>query len=304
LDVASPFVLGHLATSAAPEIHITVDDAPTRADHNVPPEGRLMASLEFDTPQYALVDRGDEGFLYRLHNLVDIEVAPNQHELRCQFVDGATREVLPVLLAGNVLAMLLLLRGELVLHASAVERDGRAIGLVGHSGAGKSTLAAMACLAGCKLVTDDVLRVVPTETGALCYRGSAALRLRPSSRAVTGAILSDDRMSADGRHLLSSEPTDFDEIPLEAIFIPRLREVDHPLIRTPLEPKAAFLSLIEFPRVQNWNDPVTAAEHFAKLAAIVERTPVYALDIPRGVAVGSRWFEQFTDLLFEASSTP
>lgn len=304
MDVASPFLLGHPAMSDQPEIRITVDDAPSQADHSEPLVGRLIASFALDTPQYALVDLGDEGYLYRFHNFVDIKIAQNQRDLHCQFVAGAPEEVLPVILAGNVMAMLLLLRGELVFHASAIERAGRAVAIAGHSGAGKSTLAAMACLARSKLVTDDVLRVVPTGIDVICYRGTAALRLRPSSRALTSEIPWDDHMSADGRRLLSSEPTTCDQLPLEAIFIPRLREADHPLARTLLAPKSALFALLELPRVQNWNDPVTSAEHFMKLATVVEQTPVYALDVPRGVAAGPSWFERLTDLLFEAPSVP
>ncbi len=304
IDVESPFLLGHLAISHAAEVRITVDDATTDADHREPLDGRLIASFALDTPRYALVDRGNEGYLYRFHKFVDIAISNNQRDLHCQFVPGAPEEVLPVILAGNVLAMLLLLRGELVFHASAVERDGRAIALTGHSGAGKSTLAAMACLTNAKLVTDDVLRVVPAGTGSVCFRGASALRLRPSSRALTSEVPWDDHVSADGRHLLSSEPTACDELPLEAIYIPRLREVGHPLTRTLLTPRTALFALLELPRVQNWNDPLTSAEHFTKLATAVKCTPVYTLDVPRGVTAGPRWFERLTDLLFEAPSAP
>ncbi len=58
---------------------------------------------------------------------------------------------------GPGLATLLTQRGRLVLHASAVEIDGRAIAFLGGSGWGKSTTAAALIARGHALVADDVL---------------------------------------------------------------------------------------------------------------------------------------------------
>jgi hypothetical protein len=59
-------------------------------------------------------------------------------------------------LLGTVMAAVLYQRGDIPLHASAIEKDGRLILFAGNSGAGKSTL--LACLAtrGYNVFTDDV----------------------------------------------------------------------------------------------------------------------------------------------------
>lgn len=62
-------------------------------------------------------------------------------------------------LLGPVLALLLHLRGILVLHASAVEINGRSAVFVGDKMAGKSTTAAAFLRAGHRLLTDDLLAV-------------------------------------------------------------------------------------------------------------------------------------------------
>ncbi|WP_336000312.1 HPr kinase/phosphorylase [Halorientalis halophila] len=61
-------------------------------------------------------------------------------------------------LLGRVIGMVLVLRGSLCLHASAVAVDGRAVLFAGPSGAGKSTTALAVALSrdGGSFVTDDV----------------------------------------------------------------------------------------------------------------------------------------------------
>ncbi|MEO0344597.1 MAG: serine kinase [Pseudomonadota bacterium] len=61
-------------------------------------------------------------------------------------------------LLGPVMGLLLHLRGHFLLHASAVEFNGRGYGFVGDKGAGKSTLAAALVQdPGVTLLTDDLL---------------------------------------------------------------------------------------------------------------------------------------------------
>ena len=58
------------------------------------------------------------------------------------------------------------LRRFLLLHAAAVERDGRAVVMTGESGAGKSTLAALLQARGWRLMADEFVLVDP-DTGAI-----------------------------------------------------------------------------------------------------------------------------------------
>src|SRR4051812_19390199 len=67
---------------------------------------------------------------------------------------------------GMNLQMALGQRRFLLLHASAVERDGRALLMTGHSGAGKSTLAALLGERGWRFLGDE-FALVDLETGAL-----------------------------------------------------------------------------------------------------------------------------------------
>jgi len=299
LTVAAPFALGlPVRPDAAVDVRITVDPAPLEVDQDHLPEGRVLASLVEERPLYTLVDRGEAGHLFRFHGYADVQMAADSGEICCRLVPGAVPAMLSVILAGTVLAALLLLRDQLVLHASAVERDGRAVALVAGSGGGKSTLAGMVCAAGARLVTDDVLRVETSRQGAIAYRGAGALRLRPGSKALVVADTAASERSADGRHLLRAPPTAHDTVRLDAIVIPRLGPADRPLVRTGLPAKAGLLALLEQPRVQGWVDPATAASQFTNLVSVVDRVPIAYLDVPWGVSLDPAWFERLADELF------
>lgn len=300
MNVSSPVALGHRADpESKPDVHISVGKEVAAEEHAREPQGRLIAHYRDDRPRYSLFDVGKEGYFYRFHDLVDIQISDDQRHLECRLVAGAEAEMLPVILAGNVMSALMLLHGQVVLHASAVERDGEAVAMVGNPGAGKSTLAAIACVAGAHLVTDDVLRVKPDTAGEpMCFRGAAALRIRPQSKSLAAEIKRLESSSADGRHLMESPPTTLDTLPLRAIAVPRLRDPQHPLRRTALSRKSALLTLLRFPRVQNWQDPATSAQHFQLHSSLVGRLPVYELEVPRDIAVDGDWPRRILDLLF------
>ena len=62
------------------------------------------------------------------------------------------------------------LTGRHVIHAAAVEMDGRAVLATGGSGAGKSTFAFSASRHGGRVISDD-LSIVTTHSGELCVSG-------------------------------------------------------------------------------------------------------------------------------------
>ncbi len=81
-------------------------------------------------------------------------------------------------LVGSVLGMALQQRGELLLHASAVLRDGRVTCFIGESGAGKSTLAALLGRAGHPVLADDVVVVRADADGRFrAWPGSCLFKL-------------------------------------------------------------------------------------------------------------------------------
>lgn len=72
---------------------------------------------------------------------------------------GADEAKIRLYLLGTCMGVLLMQRGILPLHGSAVVIDGKVYAIVGESGAGKSTLAAAFAHSGYPLMTDDVIAV-------------------------------------------------------------------------------------------------------------------------------------------------
>ncbi|MEH7493790.1 aldolase [Neobacillus niacini] len=72
-------------------------------------------------------------------------------------------DVIRLYLLGSCMGAILMQRGILPLHGSAIAINGKAYAIVGESGAGKSTLATALLYKGYQLLTDDVIGVYFTK---------------------------------------------------------------------------------------------------------------------------------------------
>lgn len=81
----------------------------------------------------------------------------------------------------SVLASALYQRGLVVLHASAVVIDGKAVVFCGDSGCGKSTLCAKLHARGHHLLADDVVVCQPHNSGYLVHPGVQEFKLWPDT---------------------------------------------------------------------------------------------------------------------------
>ena len=73
--------------------------------------------------------------------------------------NNVTEDDLITFLLGSVLSICLIQRGLLVLHANALEKDGKSIICLGESGSGKSTLACILMQQGWNLLADDLVAI-------------------------------------------------------------------------------------------------------------------------------------------------
>ena len=282
VSIAAPFDLAASAGGGRAEAwEVTVGDELPSDAHESAPFDPVVARIDDDPVFYLLIQHAQDRYTFRFNRFADARIDMIDRRITWHPFPGSETDRLPILTAGTVLAAICQLNGQLVLHASAVAVEGSAVAFVGDSGAGKSTLAAMACLGGADLVTDDVLRVEPHHGGFQCYRGARALRLRSGSRVLSRQRQADSTISPDGRHLYEPDACAAEVLPLRSILLPTLGQVDSRPAIEALAEHEATLALLASPRVHGWSH-ATAATLFDQVVDLAARVPVRRLLIPEG----------------------
>lgn len=253
-----------------------------------PVSGECLASYRAGTGAGYSFFRTDDGYLLRYEGTCEFSISRSLDQVTVSVTEGAQGGVENVLAAGAVLSFILIMRGEPVLHASAVQVDGRALAFVGYSGMGKSTMATLMCAAGGSLITDDVLRLDlgPVSSGGSpgCYLGATELRLRKAAADLTRMFEAPPghRTTGDKRDALRVRPATTERLPLAAIVIPRPRRDVDDLVVTRLSGKESLLALLRFPRIVGWQSGPVIGSEFEHVATVVEAVPVYTADVPWG----------------------
>jgi hypothetical protein len=170
---------------------------------------------------------------------------------------------------GTCMAVILAQRNYLVLHASSVVVDGKAIAFIGNSGWGKSTLAATFHQQGYSVLTDDVLAIEFTESGPLVHPGFAQCKLLPDAASALGR--NDLPPLYQQSYKLSYE---FQEgfqttaVPLQRIYLLGKGEA-HQII--PLSPQQAFIGLIQQTRApESLIDGTAQQRHLQQCAQLIQ----------------------------------
>jgi hypothetical protein len=154
LSVASEIELpGLIAGAAGREPQVTIRRGPV-------PE-----SLEETTASGPTWQIAGKQFLMRIPDIARFLLKDGSEIVVAPESDAAVAEI-PIFILGTVFGILLHQREQIVLHASAVRVNGKAVLFCGASGAGKSTLAAALAQRGYPLVTDDFCTVTADEPGA------------------------------------------------------------------------------------------------------------------------------------------
>lgn len=267
-----------------------------RGTDSLPGSGEIVAEMLRGGSRLYTIVRDGRAYLLRFHGLCDFLVSRDLRSVQCRMESASERDYAPVLLSGTVIATILGLAGECVLHASVVEYGGSAIALAGPSGTGKSTLAALLCAAGARLVADDVLRIGFAD-GVRCVGRSSELRLRPSAAGVVGAFDTrpPQRKTADERIALRPDPSAVSCPPLSAIVLPTpVSGIDG--VELDLVPGAdALFELVGLQRVEGWKPANLQKRQFDQMHQLASEVPVLkarlAWDVPFSRLVAEQLFE-------------
>ncbi len=272
----------HLPVGGGSESDVDVRWGADILDSAATPPGEVVAVCGAGDANWYTATRTGSGYLMRFRECGEFQISGDLSEVVVRRDPAGRHELLPILMAGTVSAFLLALRGHLVLHASAVVVDGAALAFVGQSGRGKSTVAALMCVDGAELVTDDVLSVDPGPP-ARCTGGSFELRLREKAASIAaaqpdGAV----RTTADDRLAFAPRVASLDPFPLAAIVVPGPSRTATEVQSERLDPGAALMALLSFPRVHGWRDRDVLTRDFTMLSRLVNGVPVYNAEIPWG----------------------
>jgi len=115
--------------------------------------------------------------------LYEFLVVPDGTRVACRPLGEENPIALQNLLFNPALSFALLRQGLEPLHASVLQVDDVAIGLLGDCSFGKSTLLAAFLQAGHRLVTDDLLMVATGGSQPMAQPGSGRVKLHPDSAA-------------------------------------------------------------------------------------------------------------------------
>jgi hypothetical protein len=154
LSVGSEIVL--------PGLNVT---APDRGTPDVTIRGRAVpAAFANATASGPTWQIAGQQFLLRIPSVARFLLTAGK-EIAFEAEPGADAGDIPIFILGTAFGILLHQREQIVLHASAVRVNGKAILFCGPSGAGKSTLAAALAQRGYRLITDDFCAITVTEAG-------------------------------------------------------------------------------------------------------------------------------------------
>ena len=229
----------------------------------------------------------DKGFLLRFPSLSDFVIDETGCRISAWPAPETDEETVRHLLLDQVMPRVLSSHGRLVLHASAVCVDDRALSFAGETGLGKSSLAASLHVSGYPLLTDDGL-VLNTEGGCIqAIAGYSGLRLLPES--VTALF----KESPSRKAMASYSPKNRVALPkndgsgpveLAALFVlakPGPGEERAAVKASRLSQRDACMELVRNSFQLDVTNQKQITGLFAAAAEVAERLPVFSLAYPR-----------------------
>jgi hypothetical protein len=229
---------------------------------------------------YRTLDR----YILRFPDLADFEIVHEDSRVTCVPAPDVPEASTAHLYLNQVLPLILSKQGKLVLHGSAVDVRGFAIGFVAASGKGKSTLATSFAIDGGSFLTDDGLVLESTDCGYLVTPSHPSVRLlRDSEDALMplGAPKTPAAHRTPKSRFIAGPQLAYcaDPRPLGAIYFlgDDVRDTD---IKR-LNPAQALARLLQHAFILDVDDRQGVGAHFERLATLAGRAACFQLDYPR-----------------------
>ena len=198
-----------------------------------------------------------------------------------EWPEPLTLEDATTYLLGPIMGFVMLLRGVVCLHASAIAIGSEAIALVGPAGAGKSTTAAAFSQRGFSVLAEDVVTLDDRIDRFLVRPAYPCIRLWPASvKALYGSESHLPKLTPnwDKCYLdLTDRPEQFQQqpLPLAAIYLlhERRADCDAPFV-APLDRAEALMSLVANTYATKLMAKDMRAREFELLTRLLGRIPL------------------------------
>lgn len=206
--------------------------------------------------------------------LVDREGA----EIWARWPEPLTLEDAATYLLGPIMGFVMLLRGVVCLHASAIAIGDEAVALVGPAGSGKSTTAAAFSERGYSIIAEDVVTLDDRMDHFLIRPAYPCIRLWPASvKALYGTETHLPKLTPnwDKCYLDLSERFQRQPLPLAAIYHLGERRDDRaaPFVE-PLDKSEGLMSLVANTYATKLMDKQMRAREFELLTRVLNNVPV------------------------------
>jgi hypothetical protein len=240
-----------------------------------------------DGPSWCIIRRDREDrYLIRFPKLADFVVLLSERRIVCHPDRSTDERTARHLLLDQVIPRVLAMDGGMVLHASAIIVDERAVAFVGPTGAGKSTVAASFVADGARLLADDFvplsenaggflavpsypgLRLWPDSIRAFARRGDSVVAVAPGSEKRRLVFQAPERASKPSRLAAIVTLADAsDEVEIDVRRLPR---------------RSGFMAVYPqtFRLERSGRD--RQRDEFDRFARLAESTAIFRLEYPRG----------------------
>jgi hypothetical protein len=238
------------------DVIIRRGEIPSLSQQDLQAQNAIVGALP-DIGQFYLKD-GREVLYDVDHHLTDEQIAPD--------------------MMGAAMSIILIQRGNLVLHASAVSDGQSAIAFLGHSGYGKSTLAAAFREAGYGWITDDVLAITPATSNPYVTSSFPNGKLLPDTAAALGYGENDLKPLYENAAKLTYQADEYfvrDRLPLKKIYLLAWGDTNK---ITPLPANKGVLAIHHYSRgLQALTTTAAKSTYFQKATQLVQQLPVACL---------------------------
>ena len=222
----------------------------------------------------------DAGYRIRYDGQVDFHLSPDRRTLAVDVHDCPPATLRHFLL--DQVIPLVLSTQQIVLHASAVSVDGRALAFIGPCGTGKSSLAALFARRGFPVMADDAVLLAHRSSDLEAVPAYPGVRLWPDAVAASGAHgdTAPVMESSAKRRVRNTVRFDGRTLPLRAVYVLSAHVSRAPAFAE-LTPRDTAMAFVEHGFRLEQRDRETLAIELDRACRAAQAARAWKLEYPR-----------------------